>query len=179
MDLQLDRIGAGATACTAAFTAAGFGQQSHGFRRFRKREQQSRWTLQRAGDHACDAARGIENYGAGGLGKLAGLPANLVAAQRASGDSSENAIDSKILSGAIAVANAPLKNAPTGTCREPWGPTSVIRASSSTIAVTQSAAGSACARPPPIVPRLRMARNAIPNATRESSRPVGELSSRF
>ncbi|CFE02553.1 Uncharacterised protein [Bordetella pertussis] len=45
-----------------------------------------------------------------------------------------------------------------GTMRSPSTPAISMSAPSATMVSTQSAAGSACARLPPIVPRLRMAR---------------------
>src|SRR5216110_3497854 len=59
----------------------------------------------------------------------------------------------------------PVMNESTGTSRRPRAPATSAVAPSAASAVGQSAAGSACARLPPIVPRFRTARYEMFAAT--------------
>jgi hypothetical protein len=58
----------------------------------------------------------------------------------------------------IAVLNGPVMNSSIASTRSPPCPRNAMRAPSASMVATQSAAGSAWARLPPIVPRLRTAR---------------------
>lgn len=71
----------------------------------------------------------------------------------------------------MAEVNAPFMKSRMEMLRLPDAPAKLSRVPSRLIAVIQSAEGSACARLPPIVPRLRIARYAMPEATRASSLP--------
>jgi hypothetical protein len=84
-------------------------------------------------------------------------------------------------SGASAVVSRLTKKPDTGIVRSPWRPTARIVASSASITAGRSADGSACARLPPIVPRLRTMGSPICAAASASTgrarRTISELSS--
>ena len=68
--------------------------------------------------------------------------------------------------------SGPRRSRPPGTMRVPPGPAISIEASSATSTVGRSAPGSACARLPPIVPRLRTAGSPILAAASRDDRAV-------
>ena len=121
--------------------------------------EHDRLRLERADHRAAHAARGIVQHHADGVGELAGLAADLVVAPARGARESAECGRRQHLAGASAVSmraahELPTGNAPrAGRCR--------ARSTSAPSAArqeTQSAAGSAWARLPPMVPRLRTAR---------------------
>ncbi len=78
--------------------------------------------------------------------------------------------------GSIAVISGAMKKSPAGSVRDPCCERSVRVASSATAAAGSSAAGSAWAMLPPIVPRVRMARCATcPSASGRMGSVVCDL----
>ena len=101
------------------------------------------------------------------------LAASLQYPRRAAGDGRGTRTAARTSASVRVVANGPRMKERSGSTRAPPGPS--IHTSAPTAASTtgQSAAGSAWARLPPMVPRLRIARYAMLRAARESHPGVG------
>ena len=86
------------------------------------------------------------------------LRQNFQCPQRATSGSTGTSMARSNSSEPSAVSKIPVTNPSSAMRRSPRGPSAIAVAPSAGITATQSAAGSACARLPPIVPRLRTGR---------------------
>ncbi len=105
------------------------------------------------GQHGARRLAGQRQHAGRGLGEFAHLAAEFPMAQRASAGSTGTSMKRSNSLGASAVSKMPWTNIAAAMRRSPLGPSATAVAPSAGSTATQSAAGSACARLPPIVPR--------------------------
>jgi hypothetical protein len=98
-----------------------------------------------------------------------GLPTLLRCARAAADERRGNSTAARSSVALSSEVNAPTRNCLAGTRRSPACPRMTIVASMAAMVETQSAAGSACARLPPTVPRFLTARYAMLRATYRKS----------